>query len=329
MRWGICSVGLIAKDFCNALKCLNSEEHTVTAVVSKSLEKAKEFAAEFNIPNVYDSYEEFAKDSNVDMVYISTINSYHHRLSILMLNNGKPVLCEKTLATSTKEAKEILQVAKDKKLFFMEALWSNFFPSYKSIRQEIDAGSIGDVQYLDVAFFVDIFSKERISQPSLGGGAIFDIGVYTIWLSHFIFRQKPETITAVGTIAETGVDQSANIILTYKNGARASLCYNSTFAGRNDVHIFGSKGSIYIPSPFWSADKFKLNGKLMEFPLPKSDACYNYPNSNGLAYEAECVLQCFKDGHLECPAHMHSDTLAIIEIIDEVKQQLEANHQKK
>ncbi|XP_029643985.1 trans-1,2-dihydrobenzene-1,2-diol dehydrogenase isoform X4 [Octopus sinensis] len=328
MRWGICSAGLIASDFCNALQCLDPSDHKITAVVSKSLEKAKKYAEEFKIPNVYDSYEEFAKDPNIDLVYLSTINCYHHPLSVLMLNNGKPVLCEKTCGNNLKETVEMLELAKSQKLFFMEGLWSNFFPAYAAIRKEIESGTIGKIRYLDVAFFVDIFSKPRISQRSLGGGGILEIGVYTIWLANFIFREKPETITAVGTIADTGVDQSANIILTYKDGARASLSYNTAVTGRTDAYIYGTKGKIYVCPPFWGANKIEVNGEEREFPLPKSNATYNYPNSAGLAYQADCVRQCFEKGQLECPAHVHSDTLSIIKIIEEARRQLHENHKE-
>ncbi|XP_036364213.1 trans-1,2-dihydrobenzene-1,2-diol dehydrogenase-like [Octopus sinensis] len=328
MRWGICSAGLIATDFCNALQCLDPSEHKIIAVVSKSLEKAKKFAEEFKIPNVYDNYEEFAKDPNIDLVYVSSINRFHHPLSVIMLNNGKPVLCEKAYGQNTKETKDIIELAKSKKIFFMEAMWSNFFPAYKNIKQEIDSGTIGKIRYLDVAFLVDIFSKEEISRGSVGGGGLLEIGVYTIWLANFIFRQKPETITACGTIAGTGTDLSANIILTYKDGARASLSFNTTLAGRTDAYIYGTEGKIYIHPPFWCPDKIAVNGEEREFPLPKSDAKYTYVHSNGLAYEAEDVRQYFEKGHLECPDHTHADSLLLINIIDEVRRQLEETQHK-
>ncbi|CAI9732039.1 trans-1,2-dihydrobenzene-1,2-diol dehydrogenase isoform X2 [Octopus vulgaris] len=328
MRWGICSAGLIATDFCNALQCLNPSQHKITAVVSKSSEKAKKLADKFKIPNVYDSYEEFAKDPNIDVVYISTVNSYHRPLSILMLNNGKPVLCEKTCGITTKDTEDMLQLAKSQNLFYMEALWSAFFPAYAAIRQEIESGTIGKIRYIDVAFFVNIFAKDAVSQPSLGGSTLLDIGVYTIWLANFVFREKPETITAVGTIADTGVDQSANIILTYKDGARASLSIDATLNGRTDAYIYGTKGKIYIHSPIWCTTKIEVNGEEREFPLPKSEAQFNYPNSNGLSYEAECVRKCLEKGQLECPGHTHADTLSIINIIDEARRQIEEKHQK-
>ncbi|CAI9732044.1 trans-1,2-dihydrobenzene-1,2-diol dehydrogenase isoform X3 [Octopus vulgaris] len=309
---------MIATDFCNALQCLNPSEHKITAVVSKSLEKAKKLADEFKIPNVYTSYEEFAKDPNIDLVYLSTANIFHHPLSILMLNNGKPVLCEKTCACNTKQTEEMTELAKSKKLFFMEALWSNFSPAYKALREIIDSGTIGQIRHMDAAFFFSSFSFDFVSQHSLGGGGLLCCSVYLIWLSRFIFREEPETITAVGTIADTGVDQSANIILTYKDGARASLSYNLDIEGRRDAYIYGTKGKIYIPGPFWSPTKIEVNGEEREFPLPKSDAKYYYPNSAGLAYEAEAVRQCLEKGQLECPAHTHSDTLSIIKVIDEI-----------
>ncbi|CAI9732040.1 trans-1,2-dihydrobenzene-1,2-diol dehydrogenase isoform X1 [Octopus vulgaris] len=329
MRWGLCSAGLIATDFCNALQCLNPSEHKITAVVSKSLEKAKKLADEFKIPNVYTSYEEFSKDPNIDLVYLSTVNIFHHPLSILMLNNGKPVLCEKTCACNTKQTEEMIELAKSKKLFFMEALWSNFFPAYKALREIIDSGTIGQIRHMDAAFFFSAFSFNFVSHHSLGGGGLLCASVYQIWLSRFIFREEPETITAVGTIADTGVDQSANIILTYKDGARASLSYNLDIEGRRDVYIYGTKGKIYIPGQFWSPTKIEVNGEEREFPLPKSDAKYYYPNSAGLAYEAEAVRQCFEKGQLECPAHTHSDTLSIIKVIDETGGLLETQRKKK
>ncbi|XP_036364284.1 trans-1,2-dihydrobenzene-1,2-diol dehydrogenase isoform X1 [Octopus sinensis] len=164
MRWGLCSAGMIATDFFNALQCLNPSEHKITAVVSKSLEKAKKLADEFKIPNVYTSYEEFAIDPNIDLVYLSTVNIFHHPLSILILNNGKPVLCEKTCACNTKQTEEMTELAKSKKLFFMEALWSNFFPAYKALREIIDSGTIGQIRHMDAAFFFSVFSFDFVSQ---------------------------------------------------------------------------------------------------------------------------------------------------------------------
>uniref|UniRef100_A0A0L8GZ49 GFO/IDH/MocA-like oxidoreductase domain-containing protein n=2 Tax=Octopus bimaculoides TaxID=37653 RepID=A0A0L8GZ49_OCTBM len=246
-----------------------------------------------------------------------------------MLNNGKPVLCEQTCANNTKQTEEMIELAKSKKLFFMEGMWSNFFPAYKALREIIDSGTIGKIHHLDATMFYEIPPYDAGSDAFLDRSGLIDIGIYLIWLANFIFKQKPETITAVGVVTDISVDQSANLTLTYKDGAKASLSYDRTVTRKSDAHIYGTQGKIYIHSPLWSTTKIEINGEEREFPLPKSDAVYNYPNSAGLAYEAEAVRQCFEKGELECPAHTHSDTLSLINIIDEARRQLKENHQKK
>lgn len=163
LKWGIVSAGKICGDFVNAVGTLNVDEHQIVAVAARDLTRAKEFAKQFGIRNAYGSYEELAKDPDVEVVYVGTLNPYHMEVAILMLENNKHVLVEKPLCINEKQAQKLISYAKQKQLFLMEAIWSRFFPSYKYLQKQINNGMLGEIEKVDVSFgFGGLSSVDRL-----------------------------------------------------------------------------------------------------------------------------------------------------------------------
>src|SRR5215813_12044980 len=187
VRWGILGAGSIANRLAEGVLVLPDAK--LTAVGSRSQEKADAFADKYGIPNRHASYDALVNDPEVDVIYVATPHNFHKEHSILALNAGKHVLCEKPFTINECEAKEIVSVAQAKGLFVMEAMWTRFFPIMGKVRKLLKAGEIGEPYLLHADFgFKGTFNPEgRLYNPNLGGGALLDVGVYPISLASMIF----------------------------------------------------------------------------------------------------------------------------------------------
>ncbi|KAH0999655.1 hypothetical protein HUJ04_006041 [Dendroctonus ponderosae] len=311
LRWGIAFSGLIANDFVTALKGLPKEEH-----------RAEKFAKTHNIPTFHEGYANLAKDPNVQVVYIGVLNPQHHEVAILMLENGKHVLCEKPFTLNEKLARQVIEVARRKKLFIMEAIWSRFFPSYQEARRLIKAGEIGDVKYASVAFGVKIDKVERVTNKDLCGSATLDIGVYILQFQQFVFQGlQPEKIAVAGHLDEHGVDDAVSAIFVYPDNKTAVVSCNTTVELPNKAVIVGSKGTIKLPT-FWSPLTLTLNSKVKEFPLIPNEGKFNYYNSAGLAYQAIEVRKCILEGKLESDVVPHAETIQLAAWMDKLRHEV-------
>ncbi|KAL4220384.1 hypothetical protein ACF0H5_020787 [Mactra antiquata] len=319
-RWGCVGPGNISQDFFLAIQDnLPSSDHEFVAVASTNQERAQKFADKFKFQKAYGSYDELAKDPDVEIVYIATLNTSHAELSIKMLEAGKHVLCEKPMGMNHKQVKQVLQVAKDKQKFFIEGVWSRFFPSYNKIRQELTNTTVGDVKLVNVNFCVPISEIERVKNAKLGGGGCLDIGCYAIQFACFVYGEMPESVTAVGTMLGD-VDESACITLKYKNGSMASLVYHISTISVITATIIGTKGKIEVHEPFYCPTKVTTPTGTFEFPLKENKYCY--PNSAGLHYEVIGIRECLLKGLLESPKMSHYDSDMIHQIMTEVRRQI-------
>lgn len=325
IRWGIVSAGLIANDFCLALRTLPADEHQLVAVAARSLERAKEFAKRHGVKSAYGSYESLAQDPDVDVVYVSTINPSHVSLSLMMLSAGKHVLCEKPMSLTTAGAKKVLDFAKQKQLLFVEGLWSRFFPSYDQLRKELSSGSLGEVKGLTASFGV-VFDRNktpRAFELELGGGMVKDLGVYLLQLACLVFNnEKPEKICVSGQLVDTGVDLSADIMLCYKNGRTAHLITRGDCRLPNSGVIWGTKGLIEISYPVWASTHLKTPSQDYEYELPKTSEPTTFVNSAGFVYEISAIRSAILQGELQASQITHCDSLLISEIVDEILRQL-------
>lgn len=320
-RWACVGPGQIASDFFLAIQDnLPKEEHKFVAVASRSKEKADRFAEKYHFEKSYTSYDDVATDADVDVVYISTVNCNHVELSIKMLEAGKHVLCEKPMALNSREAGRVVETSRRCGRFFMEGVWSRFFPVYDKIRTELNEGRLGEVRYVQAELSLPLMGIENIYSHKLGGGALLAIGIYTVQLATLVFNEQPESITAVGNMAKTGVDENAVVILKYKNGAIANLAYNCDAGlGPNMATIMGRNGRIDISS---FCNPTHVTTPSGEFDFPLKDNAYNLPNSAGLHYEAAAVRDCINKGLIESPLYSHADCTLVHTIMDEIRRQV-------
>ncbi|XP_014283666.1 trans-1,2-dihydrobenzene-1,2-diol dehydrogenase [Halyomorpha halys] len=312
LRWGIMGTSKSCNDFANSLNYLPRSEHLIMGVASGRKEEAIEFARKHNIPNAFENYGDLAKDKSIDVVYIGSSNKSHFILARLVLYNKKHLLCEPPLCIKYKDTEELLALAKKNKLFFMEGVWSRFFPAYNELSQLLASETIGDVIYLNADLGVPTSCIDKINHKELEEGTVFDYGVYVLQLALLIFGRNPLTLSAEGDLNENGMDENIIYILKYENGKRAILCTHSQIKMDNSAVVYGSKGHIKLKDPFWAPTVISMNnGPETRFPLPAVENEKYFMNSQGLVYEAIEVRDCIMKGLLESPKMTHEDTLTI------------------
>ncbi|XP_075976972.1 trans-1,2-dihydrobenzene-1,2-diol dehydrogenase-like [Anticarsia gemmatalis] len=323
LRWGIVTAGKICNDFVNAFNSYPDKgDQVIMAVAARNMDSAAQFAVTRNIPKVYDSYQVMAESDDIDVVYIGALNPYHYELSKLYLENGKHVLCEKPFCMNEKQAASLISIAKSKKLFLMEGVWSRFSPAYLDMEKEINAGKIGDVRFFEVNFGI-CSDAERINKKEFGGSALLDIGIYVLQIALFIFKEEPTKVTAVGTLNDQGVDISETIILEFEGGRRAVLNTHTQQQLRNQATVYGTKGRITLNQPFHFPNEMILSdGTVKRYELHTSPIPYNFENSAGLVFEAIEVAKCINLGLLESPRMTHKESILFAKIEDNIRRQL-------
>lgn len=219
MKIGILGPGNIAEKMAYTINHMKDAQ--CYAVASRDLERAKAFAEKFDIPKAYGSYEELAKDPDVELIYIAVPHSHHYMYMKMCLEHGKPVLCEKAFTANAAQAKEILELSKEKGVFVGEAIWTRYMPSRKIIDDAIAAGKIGEVNFVTANLGYNIQHVRRLTDPELAGGALLDVGIYPLSFIAMILGDEVASITSSCVKTETGVDAQNAIVLTYKNGKMA------------------------------------------------------------------------------------------------------------
>ncbi|CAG0913758.1 unnamed protein product [Notodromas monacha] len=325
IKWGIVSCGRIAKDFTAALQTLDKKEHEVVAVAARDLKKAEAFAQEFDVPKFYGSYEELAKDPDVEVTYVATINPSHVCVCKMMMDNGKSVLCEKPMGMNRKQCEELIAYAKKSNVFLMEAMWARFNPAYVELRKMICSEKIGKVKHANCTFGIPMQDVERLGMKKLGGGITLDIGIYCVHLASVAFwREKPEKIIASGYLTDEGVDWSASVIMEYSGGRSAAFTYSGLISMANEASVTATEGVIKLRTPFWCTDvleDMESNEVIFKVPIVELPNT-NFMNSYILRFEAEEVRKCIMKGKLQSSTMSWDDTLAVHEILDEIRHQL-------
>lgn len=317
IRWGILATGAIAHKFADALTVLTDAE--LVAVGSRAQHTADAFGDEFAIPRRHDSYQALAEDPEVDAIYVSTPHPMHHDHTLLCLNAGKPVLCEKPFALNAREAESMIQCARDRGLFLMEAMWSRYLPAIAQVRQWLADDAIGEVRNLmaDFGFRANFNPEGRLLNPELGGGALLDIGVYIVSLASMVYGEQPSRVAALADIGTTGVDEQTTMAFRYGSGAMAALACAVRTDTPRAVSILGTKGNIHIPAPWFDTRTATLNVDGDAPVTARPDRV-----ENGFKYEIEEAGRCLRQGLLESPALPLDETLAIIRTLDTVRAEI-------
>ncbi len=312
--WGFIGAGAIANRFMAGL--MQVPDAYLAAVSSRTYERAERFAGKYNA-KVYKSTEELIADEDADIVYVATPHTVHRENTLMAREMGKPVLCEKPMAPNAKMVTEMVQAAIKKRVYLMEAMWTRFFPAMKKVREWLDEGRIGKVQFVtaDFGYYEEEDPSKIIFDPNTAGGSLLDVGIYPIAFAFMVFGKKPNRITGLADMASTGVDAAMGCTLGFEGGGLA-LLYSAMNAETPQVaEIIGQKGRIVIPQ-FWSPREAYLyiGGELIE--SFKGDH-----EGEGYQFEIAAVQEDIRNGRLENELMPLHESIAIAEVMDELRSQ--------
>jgi predicted dehydrogenase len=318
VRWGILATGGIARAFAHDLLLLPDAE--LTAVASRRVDAAEAFCAEVGTPGLtraYGCYEALVADPLVDVVYVATPHALHHEHVLLALAAGKAVLCEKALTLTAREAEELVEVARTRRLFLMEAMWMRCNPVVRRLLQLAERGDLGDIRQVraDLGFLVDRPETDRLLAPELGGGALLDMGVYAVTFAH-LFLGDPDQVEAVAVMSPSGVDLNLSISLGWDPGAVASLSSTMTAHSPRTASVATDLGRVDLGEAFhhpteahWTRD-----GAV--------DVIREELVGTGLGDEAVEVMRCLRSGETESPLVPLDDSVAIMRLMDRVRERI-------
>lgn len=313
IRWGILGTGVIARKFALGLKAAPGAE--LAAVGSRTQAAADEFGDAFGVARRHASYEALAHDPEVDVIYISTPHSLHKDNTLLCLEAGKGVLCEKPFAINAAETEAMIKLARQKKLFLMEAMWTRFLPAVLKVRQLIAEDAIGEVRMLmaDLGFRAEFDPKSRLFDPALGGGALLDVGIYTVSFASMLLG-TPVKVTSLAQLGQTGVDEQSAMLLSHAGGQLAVLAAAVRTDIPSEAIIMGTKGRIRVHAPIYCPVRLTLSrpeqgDEIIDAPL----------EGNGYNYQAFEVMNCLRNGWLESATMPLDETLSIMRTMDEIR----------
>jgi predicted dehydrogenase len=321
VRWGIIAAGGIARLFAHDLALLPDAE--LVAIGSRTQANADAFGDEFGVPHRHGSYEALVADPDVDAVYVTTPHPGHHDAALLAIEAGKAVLVEKPFTMDGAGAREVVAAARERGVLCVEAMWTRFLPHMARIREILAAGTLGRIVYL-TAEHGQWFAEDpafRLFAPSLGGGALLDLGIYPVSFAHMVLG-APEKVTAVSGPAFTRVDATTSMIFQYAGGAHAVLTTSLAAASNNPAAIYGTEARLEIDGWFYTPTTFRVIARdgteLERYPAPGAPAS----QGRGMQHEAAEVNRCLRAGLTESPLLPLDETVAIMDTLDEVRRQI-------
>lgn len=316
LRFGIVGTGNIAHRFARAIALVPEAE--LTAVASRTREKAEAFGDEFGVPLRFDSYESMAASDRIDAAYIAVPHAGHAAAAILMMNRGKHVLCEKPMAVTAAEAESMIACAGKNRVFLMEAMWARFVPGTKKVLELIEAGAIGEVRGVEAKFCYTMSEAEyghHVLKRENGGGSLLDVGIYGLNFASWYVDSEVEQMDAQADLFR-GVDAHTCVLLKYKNGAIADLSSATLLQKPNEGYVYGTKGYIHL-TRFYAPESVTLcrpDGTSETFDTPYI--------GNGFENEIAHVCDCVSGGLIQSPVHPWEQTLFILRQMDAIRRRI-------
>ncbi len=311
--WGIMGGGFISGQFAAALETMEDAE--AGAVAFRSGKDCPIAAKRY-----YNSYEQLAKDPEIDAVYIGTIHPMHFENAELCLKMGKPVLCEKPVTMNRKELIKLTELAEERETFFMEAVWTRFIPACSYIKEKIASGAFGKIRHMQISFGEKAGKeKERLFQARLGGGALLDIGVYGVNFAQWLLDEAPDYVGGWARKNEEGIDLTTFAQMQYPSGADVEITSSIEKKLSNTAYIITDKGEYVIPY-FWRPDTlycYELNGGFRTERLREKKV---FPiRGNGYQYEAAAVQEAIVGKKKESAVMPWKDSLAVMQLLDDIR----------
>ena len=323
IRWGIIGLGGIANKFASDL--INVQGCELFAVASRSTDKAQAFANQYNARVAYNSYEQLVKDDNVDAIYIATPHALHHDNTLLCLEHGKAVLCEKPFAMDSQQVNSMIACAQKNNTLLMEALWTYFLPHYQFVLTELANKTYGNIIKLEANFgFTREFNNDsRLFNKALGGGSLLDIGIYPIFAALSTLG-KPNNIAAKASYFDNGADSSCSMMFDYEH-ATATLKSTLLEDTSNEAVFYCETGTIKINKGFHGPATVTViankNENVLEFGY--NDHGFNL---HGYKYEIEHFNELLRQGKTESDIMSFEFSRALIKILDDVRRLIGLNY---
>lgn len=311
---GIIGAGWIAEKMAETIAPLQGYE--VAAIASRSIEKATAFASKYNIAKAYGSYEELVKDNKIDLVYIATPHSHHFQHTKLAIEQGKHCLVEKAFTANAREAKELLQLAKEKNVFVTEAIWTRYMPMSQKIAEIMNSGIIGNPRLLSATLCYPLEDKERITNPALCGGALLDVGVYVLNFARMYFGTDIVKTVTNCQLGSTGMDMQESISLSYADGKMANLQTGALCLNDRQGIISGTEGYIRV-------DNVNCPEVIDVYRNYAKVATYEKPVDMITGYEYQVIesRRCIEAGLLESPMMPHAETISVMQQMDDLRKE--------
>lgn len=313
MNIAIIGTGWIAEKMAEAVNGLD-DNYTAYAVGSRTAEKAEAFAEKWGFEKAYGSYEEMLKDDGIDLVYIATPHSHHYENAKMCIEAGRNMLVEKAFTANAAQAEEIIRLAREKGLLITEAIWTRYMPSRRIIDEIIKSGIIGTPHMVCADLCYPMSHKERIIKPELAGGALLDIGVYTLNFASMVLGDDIEALSGQCTKFPSGTDSQNSVSVTYKNGSIANLCSSALTPGSRNGTVFCSDGYLIaenINNPE-VIRVFSTEHELIKEVSPPKQI-------NGYEYQVIECREAIENGWTECPSMPHSETVEIMKQMDTLR----------
>lgn len=319
MKLGILGAGFIAHVMADTVRRMQAAGHgevELYAVAAREEDRARDFARQYGMPRAFGSYEAMLQDPAVDFVYIATPHSHHYRHIKLCVDHGKPVLCEKAFTVNARQADDVLRRARARGVLVTEAIWTRYQPMRRMLDEVLQSGVIGRPQLLTANLGYAMTQNRRIVDPALAGGALLDVGVYTLNFAEMVFG-RADGVQGLCTKHETGVDLTDSITLTWADGRAAHLTAAANAVTDRYGAVYGTDGYLLVEN-INNPQKITVfdghNRPVRELPCPSQ--------LTGYEYELLETVRCLEQGLVECPSMPHAETVHMMEVMDHLRAQM-------
>ncbi|MCC2594498.1 Gfo/Idh/MocA family oxidoreductase [Tessaracoccus sp. OS52] len=322
IRWGFVGAGWIADVMASDFGFVHNAE--LAAVASRDLGRAQQFASKHGVRKAYGSYVELLEDDDIDVVYLANTHPHHRDVALAAIERGKALLVEKAFTATLAGTREVVDAARAKGVFCMEAMWTRFLPAISAAREVVAWGRIGDVLGVqgDLCAYREYDPHHRLFDPATGGGAILDLGVYVVSFAQ-AFLGQARTVQCVGRYAPNGVDAAAAMSIEYATGGLSALACGFDGHGPGRMAIYGTKGWIEVEPRFHHPTTLSVHRTGV---LPR--VIEANMTGRGYAHEVAEVTERVLAGDTESPIMPLNDTVEVMRVLEECLAQMGIEHRE-
>ncbi|MFC3689025.1 Gfo/Idh/MocA family protein [Aquipuribacter hungaricus] len=326
VRWGVVGAGRIAAKVMGDLAGMPGGR--LHAVASRSADRARAFADEHGAPVSYGSYDELLADPDVDAVYLATPHRQHHAVALAAVEAGKHLLVEKAFTVTHAGAQQVVDAARARGVFVMEAMWTRFQPAVGRLRELVADGAVGEVRSVraDLGLRVPFDPSDRLWDPAQGGGALLDLGVYPVAWLQMVLGGTPASLEVAGATGPNGVDAESTVLWRTEDGRHGVGTCSLLSPLPGQAAVFGTEGWIEVPPRFHHPDRVVLHRTGGGRSVETSEEVVAPATGTGYSHELDEVHRCLAAGLTESPTMPLDDTLAVMAVLEQALHALGVHH---